>query len=84
MDRYAPRARSDAYGRRINREHSPFVALALPWASIMLGSLLPMFFIATALPHTRLLKLPACGHAPHQDQPAAVQQAITDLLADLP
>ena len=40
--------------------------------------------IATALPHTRLLKLPACGHAPHQDQPAAVQQAITDLLADLP
>jgi rod shape-determining protein MreD len=50
MERYAPRARSDAYGRRINREHSPLVALALPWLTIMLGSLLPMFFIATALP----------------------------------
>lgn len=50
MERYAPRARSDAYGRRINREHSPLVALALPWLTIMLGSLLPMFLIATALP----------------------------------
>lgn len=50
MERYAPRARSDAYGRRINREHSPVVALALPWLSILVGSLLPMFFIATALP----------------------------------
>lgn len=50
MERYAPRARSDAYGRRINREHSPLVALALPWLSILIGSLLPVFFIATALP----------------------------------
>lgn len=50
MERYAPRARSDAYGRRINREHSPLVALAIPWLSILLGSLLPVFFIATALP----------------------------------
>ena len=50
MERYAPRARSDAYGRRINREHSPLVALALPWLTIMLGSLVPLFFIATALP----------------------------------
>lgn len=50
MERYAPTARSDAYGRRINREHSPLFALALPWLTIMLGSLLPMFVIATALP----------------------------------
>lgn len=50
MERYAPRARSDAYGRRINREHSPFVALALPWLSILIGSMLPQFFIASALP----------------------------------
>ena len=50
MERYAPRARSDAYGRRINREQSPLVAVALPWLSILLGSLLPQFFIATALP----------------------------------
>ena len=39
--------------------------------------------IAAALPHTRLLKLPACGHAPHQDQPQAVNAAIADLLAGL-
>lgn len=50
MERYAPRARSDAYGRRINREHSPLIAMAIPWVSIILGSLLPIFFIATALP----------------------------------
>lgn len=50
MERYAPRARSDAYGRRINRTHSPLIALAVPWLSVMVASLLPMFFIATALP----------------------------------
>lgn len=50
MERYAPRARSDAYGRRINRAHSPTIALAVPWLSILAGSLLPVFFIASALP----------------------------------
>jgi rod shape-determining protein MreD len=50
MERYAPNARSDAYGRRINREHSPLLAMAVPWLTILFGSLLPMFFIATALP----------------------------------
>lgn len=50
MERYAPRARSDAYGRRINREHSPIIASAAPWLSIVIASLLPMFFIASALP----------------------------------
>lgn len=50
MERYAPHARSDAYGRRINRTHSPLIALAVPWLSILIASLLPMFFIATALP----------------------------------
>lgn len=50
MERIAPRARSDAYGRRINRTHSPAVALALPWLSIILGSVLPIFAMATALP----------------------------------
>lgn len=50
MERYAPRARSDAYGRRINRTHSPIIATVLPWLTIMLGSLLPIFFMASALP----------------------------------
>lgn len=50
MERFAPHARSDSYGRRINRQHSPIIAVALPWLSIMLASLLPVFLIATALP----------------------------------
>lgn len=50
MERYAPRARSDAYGRRINRTHSPLVATVLPWLTILAGSLLPIFFVASALP----------------------------------
>lgn len=50
MERYAPEARRDAYGSRINRQHSPIVALAIPWLSIMLASVLPVFAIATALP----------------------------------
>lgn len=43
-------ARRDAYGRRINRAHSPALAYALPWASILFASLLPQMPIATALP----------------------------------
>lgn len=50
MERIDPRARSDAYGSRLNRSHSPVVANIVPWASIMLGSILPIFFIAAALP----------------------------------
>ncbi|MBX7531698.1 rod shape-determining protein MreD [Qipengyuania sp. 1XM1-15A] len=50
MERNDPRARSDAYGSRINRSHSPFLANVIPWASIMLASLLPIFAIAAALP----------------------------------
>jgi len=36
--------------------------------------------IAAVVPHARLLKLPACGHSPHRDQPGAVGQAIADFL----
>lgn len=50
MERIEPRARSDAYGSRINRSHSPLLANIIPWASILLGSLLPMLAIAAALP----------------------------------
>lgn len=50
MDRMDPRARSDAYGSRINRSHSPLLANVLPWMSILLGSLIPFFVIAGALP----------------------------------
>lgn len=50
MDRFNPRARSDPYGSRIERRHSVTVALSLPWISIILASVLPVFVIATALP----------------------------------
>ena len=50
MERLDPRARSDAYGSRINRSHSPLLANIMPWASIMAGSILPMFFLVSALP----------------------------------
>ena len=50
MERMDPRARSDAYGSRINRSHSPLLANILPWISILMASLLPMFVIASALP----------------------------------
>lgn len=50
MERNDPRSRSDAYGSRINRSHSPFLANLVPWVSIPLASILPIFAIATALP----------------------------------
>lgn len=50
MERFAPNARNDAYGRRINREHSRVLARTLPWLSVMMGSLVPLVLIATALP----------------------------------
>lgn len=50
MERLAPSARSDPYGSRVGRRHSVVLATALPWASIILASILPVFIIATALP----------------------------------
>ena len=50
MERIDPRARSDAYGRRINRSHSTILANVVPWASILLGSIVPLFIVASALP----------------------------------
>ncbi|ANY20831.1 hypothetical protein A6F68_02331 [Tsuneonella dongtanensis] len=44
------RARRDRYGSKINRTHSPIRAYVVPWASIMIGSLLPVFFLASAVP----------------------------------
>lgn len=50
MERLDPRARSDMYGRRINRAPDPFRALSVPWLSIMLGSVLPVLLIADLMP----------------------------------
>lgn len=44
------------------------------------GSMRQIDDIAVAAPHTQLLKLPACGHSPHKDQPQAVADTITRFL----
>ena len=45
------------------------------------GTLEQIRGIARRLPHTELLELPACGHSPHRDQPAALERALVDFLA---
>ncbi|MEY3612873.1 MAG: 2-succinyl-6-hydroxy-2,4-cyclohexadiene-carboxylate synthase [Pseudomonadota bacterium] len=47
------------------------------------GTLAQIEDIAKAVPHTRLLTLPACGHSPHRDQAEAVTQAVADFMANL-
>jgi pimeloyl-ACP methyl ester carboxylesterase len=47
------------------------------------GTLAQIEDIAQAVPHTRLLTLPACGHSPHRDQPQAVEHAVQDFMASL-
>ena len=49
-ERLNPAARADKYGRRTNRTHSPFRAAVVPYASVMLASVLPMLFISAAGP----------------------------------
>lgn len=44
------------------------------------GTMAQIDGIAAALPATRLLKLAACGHSPHRDQPEAVIAATTEFL----
>lgn len=50
MERLDPRARSDIYGRRINRAPSPLRARSVPYISVMLASLLPVVLIADLMP----------------------------------
>jgi rod shape-determining protein MreD len=50
IDPINPRARRDAFGSKINRDHSPLLAYAVPWLSIMLASLTPMLPIIAPAP----------------------------------
>lgn len=50
IDRMNPKSRSDQYGRRINRDHSPVLSTALPYLTIMLGSLLAIIPLTGTLP----------------------------------
>jgi len=46
------------------------------------GTMAQIDDIAASAPQTRLVKLPDCGHSPHRDQPAAVNEAILGFLAE--
>ncbi len=50
MDQINPRARSDEYGSRINRAHSPVLVYSIPYFTVVLGSILPSFFLTSAVP----------------------------------
>ncbi len=50
IDQLSTRARRDRYGSKINRTHSPALAYAVPWITVMLASLLPQLPIASAVP----------------------------------
>ena len=58
--------------------------LAIQGVDDVYGTMAQIDGIAAALPGTRLLKLPACGHSPHRDQPAAVIAACQGFLAGTP
>lgn len=50
IDWMNPKSRSDQYGRRINRDHSPVLSTALPYLTIMLGSFLPSLVLTATFP----------------------------------
>lgn len=50
MARLSPISRPDRYQNRINREQSPWRALVVPYASIMIASFTPALFLATVMP----------------------------------
>lgn len=50
MEQLNPRARRDRYGSRINRTHSPVLASAVPWLSIVLASLCQILPVASGAP----------------------------------
>jgi rod shape-determining protein MreD len=50
IEQLNPRARRDAFGSKINRDHSPMLAFGLPWASILLASLTPLLPVIAPAP----------------------------------
>lgn len=50
MERLNLKSRSDRYGRRINRVHSPLRAQIVPYASILIASVLPALFMSGVMP----------------------------------
>jgi rod shape-determining protein MreD len=50
IDPINPRARRDAFGSKINRDHWPLLVFGIPWLSILLGSLTPLLPIIAPAP----------------------------------
>lgn len=50
MERLNLKSRSDRYGRRINRVHSPLRAQLVPYISILLASMLPALVMTSVMP----------------------------------
>lgn len=50
MVEYRSATGRDGFGSRINRTHSPFVARMIPWASIVIASILPIMPIMASMP----------------------------------
>lgn len=50
MERLNPRSRSDTFGSKINRAQSPVLAIAIPWATILTGSLTPFLPVISPVP----------------------------------
>jgi rod shape-determining protein MreD len=50
MVEYRSSSRRDSYGAQINRAHSPLVAQVLPWASIVLASMMPLLPVIASMP----------------------------------
>ena len=45
-----PRSRPNPYGKRINREPSPLLANSVPYATIILASMLPLLLVTSTMP----------------------------------
>ncbi len=50
MEQLNPQSRRDAFGSKINRDHSPVLVHGIPWLSIIIGSLTPMMPIIAPAP----------------------------------
>lgn len=50
IDQINPRARRDAFGSKLNRDHSRIMAFGIPWLSILIGSLTPLLPIIAPAP----------------------------------
>ena len=50
MEQLNPRARRDQFGSKINRDSSPVLAFGIPWACIMLASLIPLLPVIASGP----------------------------------